>query len=194
MRYTDVIAKLKQRIESGEFKPGDTLPRQDHLAEQVGVALMTLRRAVGELQNEGWLRRVHGTGTFVLPPEERDAERAGHVLVVDDDRDVRRVISRILTELGYVPEEADGGAAAVASVRHRRYSCVFTDLRMPEFDGVRAIQEMRQLDPMVPIVVVTGFPEDLAPLFEQGGLPVTVIPKPFRRKDIEAALAMTLRR
>lgn len=175
------------------YQPGQALPRQDMLARELGVALMTLRRAVGQLQTEGWLRRIHGAGTFVLPAEERGAVRAAHVLVVDDEEAVRRVIVRMLVEKGFTVDEASSGEAAVGHVRRKRYCCVFTDLRMPGMDGVSAIHEMRQLDPMLPVVVVTGFPEDLVPLFEQGALPVMIIPKPVRRQDIETALGMSVR-
>lgn len=58
---------LKQKIAEGEFKPGETLPGERQLMHTYGVSRVTVRQAIGELVNEGWLYRQHGRGTFVAP-------------------------------------------------------------------------------------------------------------------------------
>ncbi len=65
-RYAQLQAILKQRILSGGLKPGERIPGERQLAEDFGLALMTVRQAVGLLVQEGFLERRHGRGTYVL--------------------------------------------------------------------------------------------------------------------------------
>ena len=64
-----LYAQLKQavldRIRAGELLPGDRAPSERELAEQFSVSRMTARQALAELQHEGVIRRVQGTGSFV---------------------------------------------------------------------------------------------------------------------------------
>lgn len=65
--YEQLKDILKQKIASGEFKPGEALPGERQLMETYGVSRVTVRQAIAELVNEGLLYRQHGKGTFVAP-------------------------------------------------------------------------------------------------------------------------------
>lgn len=68
---TDVVRDgLRRAIASGEFPPGSKLPNELLLADRFGVSRITIREAVRGLVEEAYLRRVHGSGTYVLsrPP------------------------------------------------------------------------------------------------------------------------------
>lgn len=62
---TIVTDDLREMVRSGRFPPGAKLPPEPILAETMGVSRGTLREAVRALEQEGILRRQHGTGTFV---------------------------------------------------------------------------------------------------------------------------------
>lgn len=64
-RYASLAAALRNRIVSGEWAPGSALPAEQSLAQQHGVALGTLRRAMELLAAQGLVDRRHGRGTFV---------------------------------------------------------------------------------------------------------------------------------
>ena len=64
-RYGRLAALLRSRIVDGEWAAGAALPSETALAREHGVALGTLRQALGVLVDEGLLERVHGSGTFV---------------------------------------------------------------------------------------------------------------------------------
>ena len=66
-RYQRVRAVLVDRIASGEYGPGDRLPSEAVLADDLGVHRLTVRRALDELSREGRLRARQGAGTFVSP-------------------------------------------------------------------------------------------------------------------------------
>jgi GntR family transcriptional regulator len=60
-----VADELRHRLAGGELAPGERLPSEPDLATSLGVSRPTLREALRLLAAEGWLRRRHGSGTFV---------------------------------------------------------------------------------------------------------------------------------
>lgn len=63
--YRQVAATIRERIKNGTYPPRSRLPAREQLAEELGVATMTVRRAMGLLQDEGYVRILHGSGTWV---------------------------------------------------------------------------------------------------------------------------------
>jgi GntR family transcriptional regulator len=66
--YERIADDLRQRIRAGELGPGDRLPAETTLVEEYGKSLPTLRQALGLLQAEGLVEKVHGRGNFVRRP------------------------------------------------------------------------------------------------------------------------------
>lgn len=67
--YRQLAAILRARIESGEITT--RLPGERHLQQEFGMALVTVRKAVRLLRDEGLVRTEAGWGTFVVPEGER---------------------------------------------------------------------------------------------------------------------------
>jgi GntR family transcriptional regulator len=66
--YYQIKTRLLEQIEAG-MKPGDRMPSERELTERFGVSRMTARQALVELENEGYLVRVQGKGSFVATPK-----------------------------------------------------------------------------------------------------------------------------
>lgn len=66
--FYQVREAIRESITSGKLKPGDRLDSETYIAEFFGVSLITLRRALMELQIEGLITKVQGVGTFVREP------------------------------------------------------------------------------------------------------------------------------
>jgi GntR family transcriptional regulator, N-acetylglucosamine utilization regulator len=64
-RYYQLKEIMRDKIRSGEWKPGDLIPSERELGEQYGISRMTARQAITELVNEGLFYREQGKGTFV---------------------------------------------------------------------------------------------------------------------------------
>src|SRR5437868_14002795 len=64
-RYGRIATQLRRKIVSGEWPPGTAIPAESGLAHEFGIALGTIRQAIGVLVQEGLLERVQGKGTFV---------------------------------------------------------------------------------------------------------------------------------
>lgn len=63
--YYRVETALQQRIHEGDLKPGDRLPSEEALAREYGVSRLTIREAMRRLNEEGYVARIRGRGTFV---------------------------------------------------------------------------------------------------------------------------------
>jgi GntR family transcriptional regulator len=67
--YAQLAAIIKQKISTGEYKPGCRIPTESNMSQAYGVAIMTVRQAVQILTEQGILRKVHGKGTYVCGPD-----------------------------------------------------------------------------------------------------------------------------
>jgi len=80
----------------------------------------------------------------------------GTLLVVDDERSLRFSIGEWARDEGYVPVEAASGSEALDAVRERGVEAVVLDLKLAEEDGLRVLRELREADPTLPVVMLTG--------------------------------------
>jgi CheY-like chemotaxis protein len=79
-----------------------------------------------------------------------------HILVVDDDPDIRQVLQDRLQSYGYAVETAADGWAALRALAHSTPSGIFLDLRMPGMDGVEVLGRIRSRFPSIPVIIATA--------------------------------------
>ena len=108
------------------------------------------------------------------------------LLVVDDEEDVRLLISRILSEKGYDVTEARNGEDALEKLRERPVDLMVLDLMMPEVDGWEVLRRLRAVPDAPPVVIVTAL-GDYAALARgiREGASAYII-KPFRFNELIA--------
>jgi len=80
----------------------------------------------------------------------------GPVYVVDDDDAVRDSLALLLEAAGLRVEAFAGAAEALARCQDERPSCVVTDVRMPQIDGLELQRRLAQLHAQLPVIVITG--------------------------------------
>lgn len=79
------------------------------------------------------------------------------VLVVDDDQVVGQSFERVLGDKGYKVDHAMSGREAFEKYAGADFQMVFMDLRMPGPDGLEVAKRIKEMNPWLPIVVVTGY-------------------------------------
>ena len=89
-------------------------------------------------------------------PAEIQGERRSSILVVDDERGPREAL-RLIFERTYDVTVVDSGERAIELLRRERVDLVTLDLKMPGMSGVETLAAIREIDPEVDVVVVTGF-------------------------------------
>ena len=86
---------------------------------------------------------------------ENDQSRK--ILIIDDDRSVRLVLSTILKKNGFFPLEASNGPEGLSVFNVEHPLCVLLDLKMPGMDGMQTLYELKKTGPFVPVIIVTGY-------------------------------------
>ncbi|WP_390548449.1 ATP-binding protein [Qipengyuania sp. MTN3-11] len=122
---------------------------------------------------------------------EKGAE--DHVLIVEDDASVAEALANQVHRLGMGPELADTARAALQLLRKTRPDILMTDINMPGSNGIALAIEARALYPDLPVLFVTGQPQDdeaipLDPMMKET---TEVLRKPFRRTALAKALNRT---
>lgn len=125
-------------------------------------------------------------------PGLRDDE-IPHILVVDDDRRIRTLLSRYLRENGFRASTAENAADARALLETIRFDLLVLDVMMPGEDGVSLTRHLRRSTDL-PVLLLTarGAPEDRIEGLEAGA--DDYLPKPFEPKELMLRIGTILRR
>ncbi len=78
------------------------------------------------------------------------------ILVIDDEKAIRKALNEILTFEGFTVDEAADGAEGVKKIRENNYDCILCDIKMPKMDGMEVLQIAKQEKPDIPFVVISG--------------------------------------
>ncbi len=81
------------------------------------------------------------------------------ILVVDDERAIRNSLKEILEFEDYTVELAENGAEALAKVKNGKFDLVFSDIKMPEMDGIALLEAVLQERNDMPIIMMSGHAE-----------------------------------
>ncbi len=102
-----------------------------------------------------------GDVTWSVPADD-DSESQLTALVVDDSRSSRRALTQILQRHGYRIQEAADGVDAMRQLKDRSYDVIFTDLEMPQLNGMDLLREIRTNSRTsdIPVVIVSSRGED----------------------------------
>ncbi|TMB63080.1 MAG: sigma-54-dependent Fis family transcriptional regulator [Chloroflexi bacterium] len=79
------------------------------------------------------------------------------ILVADDDASIRSLLKQLLTDQGYAVLEAATGSEVVEQVKDSGPDLVIMDLRMPELDGIEALQKVKTASPRTAVLIMTAF-------------------------------------
>jgi DNA-binding response OmpR family regulator len=116
-----------------------------------------------------------------------------HVLVVDDDSDVRSLVKELLARAGYRVSDAPDGRAALKALYDDRPDLVVLDVSMPELDGWATLERIRELSD-VPVVMLSALGAELEKVRALRGGADDYITKPFGRQELLARVETVLRR
>ena len=172
-----------------------------------------LSMVYGVMQNHGGaaaIQSVRGEGTTVtlwlpavgpirnqektLAPECHLQGGTGKILVVDDEEMIRVTLKGMLESCGYEVLVADGGPSALEIFRDRgeMIDLVLLDLSMPIMDGEQCFQQLRQINPGVPVLICTGHGSDQTTdqMISKGAS--GVVKKPFDLAQLSAAVVRVI--
>jgi two-component system, NtrC family, response regulator PilR len=95
--------------------------------------------------------------TELQPAASETASASARVLIVDDERSMRELLSIVLRRDGYNVQTAEDGASAVELLKRQRFDILITDIRMPQMNGVDLLREAKRIAPDIVSIIMTAF-------------------------------------
>lgn len=116
------------------------------------------------------------------------------VLVVDDEPVVIWSCDRILTPAGITVEGATSGRDGLLLLGTNRFDAVLLDLKMPDMNGIEVLRQIKQTNPEIKIIIITGFAsvDTAVEAFKLGVF--DYVPKPFTPKELISTVKSVLDR
>ena len=115
------------------------------------------------------------------------------ILVVDDDRSIRRVNAKVLKRSGYEVEIAEDGAVAWKALQIKAYDLLITDNEMPKLNGIELVKKLRTARMELPVIMATG-KLPAKELIQNPSLQLAaLLPKPFSIDELLETVKAVLR-
>jgi signal transduction histidine kinase/FixJ family two-component response regulator len=84
-------------------------------------------------------------------------DELSHILVVDDEKDIRDGCERIIKHMGCMVHKASNGDEGITVFKENNISLVLSDLKMPGMDGIELLRRLREMDEHILVIIITGF-------------------------------------
>jgi PAS domain S-box-containing protein len=202
LRVKDSGVGMDDGVQARAFEPFYTTKQS---GSGTGLGLAIVRGIILDHEGSVELESEPGRGTTVtcLFPTLETGEEVTHpveppalggqgerILFVDDERSLARIAERTLTDLGYRPTIETESARALDTFRQApgAFDLLVTDFSMPGLSGVELARAVHEIRPDLPILLATGFIEDLLPQdLDEAGVSAT-IRKPITKRELAEAL------
>jgi signal transduction histidine kinase/CheY-like chemotaxis protein/ligand-binding sensor domain-containing protein len=206
------IPRDKQKLIFDPFSQADSTTTRKYGGTGLGLTIST--RLVEMMGGRIWVESEVGRGTQFqftlrfgksdakavrLPTASSEIPRGTRVLVVDDNRTNRRILTRMLQHLGMKPVAVEGGEEALSELALARKSCepyelILTDMNMPVMDGftlIKRIRENQRLSAATIIMLTSARRQgDAQNCLELGA--AAYLLKPIRQAELRDAIAKAL--
>ena len=180
--YSQILdARLKSWISAGKIKPGETVVWKSGFSgwrkpEELEELIPWFRRRERILSRE--TRREKRARKVLIKSQIKD------ILIVDDEKDLRDLLSAALVSRKYNVACAATVKEAVRSMKRNLYDLMFLDLKLPDGDGMKLVSKIKKINPDVIINIISAYgnPETQKRAMQMGVN--RFIDKPFSEKDI----------
>lgn len=195
LKYLSIAATIRERIAAGMYAPGQQLPASAALAKEHGVALMTVRQALGILQQEGAIEARHGAGTFVADGSKSSGRsRPRRVLLTEDDPTLCNAIALSLRTEGFEVEVAYSGGEALSKLDAvEDFDAIVLDLRLPDTDGFEIVDFIKANRPAIRVIVASGYVDSEEILTAAERWPLMLLRKPYSADELVERLNSLVR-
>lgn len=78
------------------------------------------------------------------------------ILIIDDEKAIRRTLTEILSFEGFTIDEAADGAEGLKKIKENNYDCILCDIKMPKMDGIEVLEQMREANADTPFIIISG--------------------------------------
>jgi len=119
---------------------------------------------------------------------EKITKQKNLILLVDDEEDIREVLTISLEDMGYEVLEAENGRIALELFREKKPMIVFTDIKMPGMDGIEILKKIKNENPHTQVIMITGHGDTDVAIKSLKYEAIDFIRKPISIESLEIAL------
>ena len=116
------------------------------------------------------------------------AEAARTILVVDDEAEIRDLLTDLLNDAGYKSQHATTGAEGIAAVAKQVPDLVMMDIKLPDQDGLAVLKQLKREHPDLEVIVMTAFGGSSSAIKAMENGAYDYVTKPFEMDDLLATL------
>jgi CheY-like chemotaxis protein len=190
VRISDTGIGMTEEVKKRVFDPFFTTKGVTSSGLGMSVSYGIIKRHGGEIliESEPWKGTTFilhlpmsfdekKEGEEVLKPMQE--ERPARILVIDDEESVRDILSRILSVKGHQVVVASDGEEGIERFKNEIFDLVFTDLGMPKISGWEVGMAVKEMNPKVPVIMITGWGMELnREKMSESGIDL-IVSKPF---------------
>ncbi len=139
-------------------------------------------------------RLIYQEEFFGIKKESNMLEKTPFILVVDDEESMRDACSKILKKDGFLADTAKDGSAGLEKIEKNKPDLVLVDLKMPGISGMEVLEKIKEIDPNIISVVITGYStvESAVEAMKKGAY--DFLPKPFSPEELRIIIRRGLER
>ena len=128
------------------------------------------------------------------PAQLSSVKESGTVLVIDDESQIRQLTARMLSKLDFRVIEARDGIEGVErfQTHQNEIRCVICDLAMPHMDGWKTLSALRKLSPGIPVILVSGYDQDIVMAGNHPEWPQAFLKKPYSLMQLHKAMCQVV--
>ena len=121
-------------------------------------------------------------------------EQKKSILIIDDDKSILNIFTRILQKQGYKTDTAETGQEAIEKLQANTYHLALIDVKLPDTNGTDLLARINQTHPNMIKIAITGFPslEDATKVIDRGAAAYLV--KPVKPEELVSIIAQKLKK
>ena len=193
---SDTGTGMSQEVKERVFDPFFTTRRLLGIGLGMSVSYGVIKRHDGEIvldSEEGKgttfnlripIKKDASQKTIPHEPSHNVAKKNLHILVIDDNEDVRVIVGNILTDAGHTVKTIDNGMEAIELAGKEDFDLVLCDLLMPEVHGYDVVKAFNESDKTQKIGIITGW-DDKLKLYDEELKVDFILKKPFKQEELE---------
>lgn len=116
------------------------------------------------------------------------------ILLIEDDVNFSRMFQKFLERHGYTVDGCSSAEGAYKYLKAEKYDLVFTDLRLPDEDGIQILSRIKDLDEQLPVILMTGYAQVATAVEAMKKGAFDYISKPFNQDEVLAVMGNALKK
>ena len=120
------------------------------------------------------------------------AKRQTRILLVDDEANVRKVFSDVLSKESYTVKGVESGPEALRLLEEETFDLALVDLRMPRMDGIEVLGNIKRMRPRLPVIIYTGYGSVMSAVESMRKKAADYLNKPFSPEDLKSSIKKAL--